>query len=210
MNLIYNEPNILNQLIILFNSLFIYLAFFIPFYVAKRTIVLPMNLNKSYLLINLFALAHIFVAIYFAAIIPYEIAFLYLLVAIASLKLRKKSVKWTNFSYMVLMLFVISTYNFFLYLVNNFTSNLLEMFNISNFAYENKDFFKISFGEFYQEIRVGDLTIGNHILYKKLYLFYYCLICLALSFWLFLFKKSLDKHSIIEPIKFKKKTDKLD
>lgn len=197
---VYKEPEILNTLTIITNSLFIYLVFFIPAYLAKRTIKLPSFINKNIIWVNAYALINVLLAVYIPEIIIPEIIVIYSGLMYLSLKLKRKSIKWTNFSYLLFMLFIIFSYYLFLFLVNNFTTNLLEIFGIKNYLYSNKPFFEISLGSFYQEINVGNYTISNNILYRKLYLFYYTMITFALSFWLFLFKKSLEKHSLKEPV----------
>ncbi len=198
---VYQEPEILNQLCFVFNASFIYLLFFIPQYIIRHTfstnIQTKFKFTKNLIFINIFSLISVFFAYFNYWITIFEFLTFYLLIAIISLQIKKKSIKWINFSYVIFLSFIVSCYYLFLNIVNYFVSDLLIQTYQLNFEILTKPFFELSNSFFHQIVVDKNILINNDILYRKFYLFYYTLITFALSFWLFIYKKGLEKHNII-------------
>lgn len=198
---VYQEPEILNQLCFVFNASFIYLLFFIPQYIIRHTLTANVQPKfkfiKNLIFINIFSLISVFFAYLNYWITFFEFLTFYLLIATFSLQIKKKSIKWINFSYVIFLTFIVSCYYLFLNIVNYFVSDLLIQTYQLNFEILTKPFFELSNSFFHQIVVDKNILINNDILYRKFYLFYYTLITFALSFWLFIYKKGLEKHNII-------------
>ena len=206
LQLIYNEPIILKILLYAANYFVVFMVFFIPAYLLSKTIKVNPIINSSIFAFNVGVIGIVIGNLYHESIL-YLILLAYPSIALfSSLKLKKNSVKWTNFSYLFLMVFLILAYITFTYLVANINSNVNAHFGIDQFEYTYKDFFDLRVSDSYHTLWTynenGDLLmeVNNDILYKKLYLFYYSLLSFALSFWFFLYVKSLKKHSLINPL----------
>ena len=206
MQLLYSEPFILKFILYAANYYVVYMMFFIPAYVLSKTIKVNGIINHYLFPLNFGFVGIILGNLYYESVF-YIILLMYPALAIFSAaKLKKGSVKWTNLSYLFLMLFLVCAYVTFTFLVGTINANVNAQFNVSQYEYVYKDFFDLKLQDNYHKlITYSDdgspiIEVNNDILYKKLYLFYYVLLCFALSFWFFLYVKSLKKHTLIKPL----------
>jgi len=196
MNSVYTDSSVLVVLINVFNLIFLYLNFFIPYFVYHKTI-------KSFQIgfvfqLHFIILINIFLFSFYniPEVLIVELIILYGYLIFKSLAHQNSSIKWVNFSFLLLVIFILFSYNLFAFIVNTFSLDVLNKYDVADVKIVYKSFYSL-FTDFYNVLHLKGLniTISNDVFFKRLYLFYYIFSSFALMFWTIVYVRVIKKHN---------------
>lgn len=138
-----------------------------------------------------------------------EISFLYAISTYYSYKnIDKVSLKWINISMGLMILIIILTYDFFNGVIHHITYPYFSINDILEYHFTYKPYLTIYRPEINDFLGRVDfivdgekLTIRNDPIEFRIYMFYYILNSLAITFWLVIYFDILKKHNYKQIIK---------
>ena len=221
---LYKEPAAIPQIIQVFSILTNFVIWLTVGYLFRLAYIYKKNYIISHTNIAVFAL--FMVAINFFGLnvnlIPILIA--YLLTAYLSWKwIPIKSLKWINISMTLFCLFITCSYVFFNYKLHYISYVFFSSNDILHYEFNFKPYFLIyQVGDFLGSVTYTisgeEVKHVNDPLQYRIYMFYYVLHTIGLTFWLFIYfdvlkkhrftpetaQELLNKHKIIQQVKDKR------
>ena len=197
---LYTEPTVIPFLIQTFSVLTNLTVWLIVGYLFRLAYIYKSGYILSHSQIWVFAALLVFINFLGLNINLIPITIAYLAVAWFSWKwIPIKSLKWINISMALFCLFITCTYVFFNYKLHYISYVFFSSNDIINYKFEFKPYFLVyQIGDFLGSVSYvisGEkITHVNDPLQYRIYMFYYILHTIGLTFWLIIYFDVLKKH----------------
>lgn len=221
---LYKEPAAIPQIIQVFSILTNFVIWLTVGYLFRLAYIYKKNYIISHTNIAVFALFMVAINFFGLNVNLVPILIAYLLTAYLSWKwIPIKSLKWINISMTLFCLFITCTYVFFNYKLHYISYVFFSSNDILHYEFKFKPYFLIyQVGDFLGSVTYTisgeEVKHVNDPLQYRIYMFYYVLHTIGLTFWLFIYfdvlkkhrftpetaQELLNKHKIIQQVKDKK------